>query len=76
VKLWIPKGVRCSKKGITTMPNTAKDCPKKPTIDKEVREAKGHIDKVLMDPALAPNLKNELDLAKKNLDTIAMDNHK
>jgi hypothetical protein len=58
------------------MPNTTKDCPNKVKIDKEADEAKGHIDKVLADPALAPNLKNELDLAKANLKVITQDNHK
>jgi hypothetical protein len=57
------------------MPN-GQNCPKKDAIDKEAKEAKGHIDKVLADPSLSQNLKNELDLAKKNLDKIAMDNHK
>jgi hypothetical protein len=57
------------------MPNN-KDCPKKDAINKEAKEAKGHIDKVLSDPALSQNLKNELNLAKANLDKNAMDNHK
>ena len=57
------------------MPN-GPNCPKKNAIDKEAKEAEGHIDNVLADPSLKQNLKNELDLAKKNLDKIAMDNHK
>jgi hypothetical protein len=57
------------------MPN-ANDCPKKDKINKEADDAKGHIDKVRNDPALAPNLKNELDLALTNIKNIRMDNHK
>jgi hypothetical protein len=58
------------------MPDTTKDCPRKKTIDDEAKEAKGHIDKVLTDaPTLAANLINELDLAKKHLDTICLDVH-
>jgi hypothetical protein len=48
------------------MPN-AEDCPHKDGINKETKEAKDHIDKVLSDPALSQNLKNELNLAKKTL---------
>ena len=57
------------------MPN-ANYCSKKDKIDKEADDAKGHIDKVLKDPALAPNLKDELDLALTNIKNIRMDNHK
>ena len=53
-----------------------KDCPHGDKIDKEADEAKGHIDKVRNDPALAPNLKNELDLALANIKNIRMDVHK
>ena len=51
------------------------DCPKKDKIDKDADDAKGHIDNVLKDPALAPNLKNELDLALVNIKNIRIDNH-
>jgi len=57
------------------MPNT-EHCPHKDGINKEAKDAKGHIDNVLADPSLSQNLKNELNLAKKNLDKITMDNHK
>ena len=58
------------------MPENTKDCSKKDKIDKEADDAKGHIDKVRNDPALAPSLKNELDLALANIKNIRMDNHK
>ena len=51
------------------------DCPKKDKINKDADDAKGHIDKVRNDPALAPNLKNELDLALVNIKNIRIDNH-
>jgi hypothetical protein len=57
------------------MPNSTKDCPHKKQIDDKAIEAKGHIDKVLRDSSLAPNLKSELDLAKKNMDDICKDIH-
>ncbi len=57
------------------MPSTTNDCPKKPTIDKEANNAKGHISNVSANPALAPDLKAELDLAQVNLDNILKDNH-
>jgi len=57
------------------MPNNKKDCPHKPTIDNEAKKAGDHIDKVLGDPALSQNLKNELNLAKDNLNNIMRDHH-
>ena len=57
------------------MPSTTNDCPKKPTIDKEANNAKGHISNVSANPALASDLKAELDLAQVNLDNILKDNH-
>jgi len=57
------------------MPNGQR-CQKKDAIDKEADDAKGHIDKVLADPSLSQNLKNELDLALTNIKNIRMDNHK
>jgi len=58
------------------MPQNADDCPNKDKINKQADEAKGHIDKVRNDPALAPNLKSELDLALASIKNIRMDNHK
>jgi hypothetical protein len=58
------------------MANDKSDCPKKQKIHKDAKEATDHIDNVLANPALAPNLKDELDLAKANLDSILRDNHK
>jgi hypothetical protein len=52
------------------------DCPNYDKIKKQANEAKDHVDKVRNDPALAPNLKNELDLALANIEKIRMDNHK
>jgi hypothetical protein len=57
------------------MPKNTADCPEKPTIDKEANAAKGHIYSVLANPALASDLKAELDLAQVNLDNILKDNH-
>jgi hypothetical protein len=57
------------------MPNTTNPCPQKPTIDDEAMEAKGHIDKVLMDATLLPSLKSELNLAIEHLKNITGDHH-
>jgi hypothetical protein len=55
--------------------NDRPPCPKKGTIDNQARDAQGHINKVLADPALSANLKNELGLAIKDLDSIMADHH-
>ena len=53
-----------------------KDCPHAKDIDDNAEDAKGHIKNVLEAPTLAPNLKDELNLALKHLDRITQDNHK
>jgi hypothetical protein len=55
------------------MPNN--ECPKKETIDSQAKQADKHIDKVLGEPSLSQNLKNELNLAKDNLRKIMGDHH-
>jgi hypothetical protein len=74
-KLRIPRGLRCSKKGITTMPNDTHPCKSKTKIDAEAKHAIDDIDKILNDQALTTHKELLIEI-KEHLKAIAMDPHK
>jgi hypothetical protein len=66
LKLRIPRGLRCAKKGIITMPNNRPKCKNKTRIDASARRALKEIGKIAK--ALKPLKSLELELGLKNVD--------